>query len=525
MASFVEYFFNNRVYILELSLQHIYLTLISVFTATIIGVPLGILINFIKSLKKPIMGFANILQSIPSIALLGFLIPFLGIGNVPAIFMTVIYSLLPIIKNTSTGLSNINRDLILSARGIGMTRLQILLRVKLPLALPFIIAGVRISSVTAVGLVTIAAFIGSGGLGHLVYSGIRTLNTSQILAGAIPVCIIALAMDYLLSVIERYVTPIGLQSDAMKFNNKQMKRFKKMKYLNLSIVGLLILLVFSYTFISRVEVNSNIIIIGSKADTETTIIAYMYSHLIERHTDLNVVTMPNLGGTSVVFNSIVHGEIDLYLEYTGTAYTVMLNKTEMKSPDYIFNVVKQELRNKYNLHVLSPIGFNNTYALAVRKDTAQAFNLKTISDLALVSHQLIFSPTFEFMNRDDGFIGLQSSYGLSFKNVIALDGATRYTSLINDQSQVIEVFSTDGLIHNFGLVLLKDDLEFFPPYYAIPVIRNETVLNYPQILPVIDMLTGVIDEEAIIELNYKVDVLNQRPRDVALQFLEDNNLV
>ena len=150
-------------------------------------------------------------QAIPSIALLGFLVPFLGIGEKPAVFMVVVYSLLPIVKNTATGLSNINAETIEAAKGIGMTEFQILIRVKLPLALPVIMAGIRISAVTSVGLVTIAAFIGAGGLGYVIYSGIRTVNSNLILAGAIPACILALVVDWLCGIIEKLVTPICLR--------------------------------------------------------------------------------------------------------------------------------------------------------------------------------------------------------------------------------------------------------------------------------------------------------------------------
>jgi osmoprotectant transport system permease protein len=187
--------------------QHLQLTLLSIFIATALGVPLGVLISYRRRMKKPVMGVANVVQAIPSIALLGFLIPILGIGEKPAVFMVVVYSLLPIIKNTVTGLSGINAETLEAAKGIGMTRIQVLTKVKLPLALPVIMAGVRISAVTSVGLVTLAAFIGANGLGYLIYSGIRTLNDYQILAGAVPACLLALLMDFLFSLVEKMVTP------------------------------------------------------------------------------------------------------------------------------------------------------------------------------------------------------------------------------------------------------------------------------------------------------------------------------
>lgn len=189
------------------ALEHIQITLLSIAIAVLIGVPLGIFISYIKPLKRPVLGFANIVQAIPSIALLGFLVPFLGIGEKPAVFMVVIYSLLPIIKNAATGLSSVNPEMVEAAKGIGMTEFQILSRVKLPLALPVIMAGIRISAVTSVGLVTLAAFVGAGGLGYLIYSGIRTVNTNLILSGALAACLLALLVDWIGALVEKIVTP------------------------------------------------------------------------------------------------------------------------------------------------------------------------------------------------------------------------------------------------------------------------------------------------------------------------------
>ena len=209
----LSYLAQNSGEILSRGVQHVQITLFSIGIAILIGVPLGIAISYIRPLKKPVIGFANLVQAIPSIAILGFLVPLLGIGEKPAIFMVVLYSLLPIIKNTATGLSSINSEMLEAAKGIGMTRFQVLMKVRLPLALPVIMTGVRISAVTAVGLVTIAAFIGAGGLGYVIYSGIRTVNANQILAGAIPACVLALAVDWLGAAVEHLVTPVCFKQD------------------------------------------------------------------------------------------------------------------------------------------------------------------------------------------------------------------------------------------------------------------------------------------------------------------------
>lgn len=214
MATINEYliFMTDRIdQIFSLTGQHIYLTLIAVAIAILIGVPLGILITRVDRLSGFIIGLANAVQAIPSLALLGFLIPFLGIGSTPSIVMIFLYSLLPIIKNTYTGLANVDKSMIEAGRGMGMTDGQLMRMVQLPLALPVIMAGVRISAVTAVGLTTLAALIGAGGLGQMIYRGISMVNNKMIIAGAIPAMILALLVDFILSVTERIVTPKGLR--------------------------------------------------------------------------------------------------------------------------------------------------------------------------------------------------------------------------------------------------------------------------------------------------------------------------
>ena len=201
--AFLEYIQSNMDIIITLLIQHLFLSFIAVALAIIIGVPIGILIAYVRKLDKPVLKAASVIQVVPSIALLGFMIPFLGIGTLPAVVMVVLYSLLPIIKNTYIGIQGINPEMIEAAKGIGLKRNQILKKIQIPLALPVIMAGIRVSAVTAVGLMTIAAFVGGGGLGYLVFSGIRTVNNYQILAGAIPACILALLIDYIFALIEK----------------------------------------------------------------------------------------------------------------------------------------------------------------------------------------------------------------------------------------------------------------------------------------------------------------------------------
>lgn len=513
---FINYMIENKDQIISLCIEHIELTSLALIIAIIIGVPIGILISYKKKLNKPVLGITSVTQAIPSMALLGFMIPFLGIGTAPAIVVVVLYSLLPIIKNTYTGISNISPATIEAATGIGLTKGQILTKIQIPQALPIIMAGVRISSVSAVGLMTMAAFIGGGGLGYLIFSGIRTVNNYQILAGAIPACILALLVDYFFGAIEKLVTPISLQNE-----DKSKEKIKKERRRN-KIIVIATIIVIALLFLSEIDFSKkseDTIRVGSKDFTEQEILCYMTSHAIENNTDINVETECNLGGAQVVFSALTNDNIDLYIDYAGTDYTDILNHKPISDVDKVYKTIKKEMKQKYNIEVLDQMAFNNTYALAVTKETAEQYNLKTISDLTRVSNELTIAPTLEFINREDGLPGLKKAYGLEFKDTIGIDGSPRYTALQNNNAQVIDAFTTDGLLRKFNLVVLEDDKNFFPPYNAIPLVRGDTLKEYPEIEDILNKLGTYLTDEVMQDLNYQVDELGNSPEQVAINYL------
>ena len=477
MIALFNYMREHLSQIMDLLLEHIQMTVIAVGLAIIIGVPLGILISYVKKLGKPIIGAANVVQAIPSMALLGLAIPLLGIGALPAVVMVIIYSLLPIIKNTYTGISGIDPQLVEAAKGIGLTKWQVLYKVKLPMALPVIMAGVRISSVTAVGLMTMAAFIGAGGLGYLVFSGIRTVNNLQILAGAIPACLLALLVDYLMSLIEKLVTPISLQK-ALGITKEEQKKKRRRQKAILAVAGALILILAGNTVLGSLQQEEKTITIGSKDFTEQLILCNLYADVIEKETDIHVIRKENLGGSQVCFEAMEKGEIDMYVDYTGTVYINILNHQAKSDMEAVYNECKTELKKSYGIEVLQQAGINNTYTLAVTKETAEKYGLKTISDLKKCDDQLVIGTTLEFQNRqDDGLPGLVKKYGFQFKDTVGIDGSSRFTAQQTGDVDVVDAFATDGLLKKYNLQVLEDEDEFFPPYYAIPMISEET--QYP----------------------------------------------
>ncbi|MEA5003156.1 MAG: glycine betaine ABC transporter substrate-binding protein [Christensenella sp.] len=519
--SFWEYISENYELILRLLVEHIKLTAVSVGLAILIGVPLGILISRFSKVSKPILGVANVIQAIPSMALLGFMIPLLGIGVLPATVAVVLYSLLPIIKNTYTGIESINPQMIEAAKGIGLTSSQVLTKVQIPLSLPVIMAGIRIAAVTAVGLMTMAAFIGAGGLGYLVFSGIRTVNNNQILAGAIPACLLALLVDFLLGLVEKLVTPVSLQ----KGDHPNKKKNGSLRKGILIVSAAFIAFVFIFTSFNNPANAGRVIAIGSKDYTEQAIIGNMVADIIEGNTDITVERNMDLGGTQVCFAALVKGDIDMYIEYSGTAYTDTLKYAPTSDVQLVYDTVKKDFKEKYNIDVLKQMGFNNTYTMAVTQETAEKYGLETISDFAKVAPQLRSGTVFEFSNREDGLPGLQKAYGFTMKESFALDGAPRYTALIQGEVDVIDAFATDGLLKKFGLKTLKDDKQFFPPYYAMPIIRADALAECPEIVPLLETLGDLLTDEIMMALNYKVDELQQTPEAVAKEFLQEQALI
>ncbi|MCC3867841.1 glycine betaine ABC transporter substrate-binding protein [Terrisporobacter mayombei] len=517
MTNFINYLSAQKGQIISLLIQHIQLTVVAIVVAIIIGIPLGILVSKNEKLRKYIIGIINVFQAIPSMALLGLLVPVLGIGSKPAIMMVVLYSLLPIVKNTTTGILGIDKNIIESATGIGLTSKQILYKIQLPLALPIIMAGIRISAVTAVGLMTLAAFIGAGGLGYLVFSGVQTVNNIMILAGAIPACILALTVDYIFSRVEKAVMS---KYSSQKSSNEK----RKSTHTGLKVCTAIVVVVILVSSIVPSFGQKDTIVVGSKDYTEGLILGNMYADLLEEYTDYNIERKLNMG-TTVLWSSIVSGEVDMCADYTGTILMNIMKEEATGDANEVYNRVKDHLDKEYGIKVLDPIGFNNTYTLAMDSEVAKKYNIETYSDLIKHSEGLVFSPTLAFQNREDGLPGLQKYYNMKFKEIKSMDGALRYQALKRGDAQVIDAFSTDGLLKKFNLKVLEDDKEFFPPYYAVPLVREDLIAKYPETEEVLNKLSGVINEEEMIELNYKVDEEGQTPEKVAHDYLVEKNLI
>lgn len=517
MEAFQKTFLENKELLWQLLIEHIQLTVIAVLISTVIGISLGILMTKHKTLANGVMGSVNIVQAIPSLAILGFLIPIMGIGKKPAIFMAIIYAILPIIKNTYTGLSTIDPKMIEVANGVGLTPTQVLTRIKIPLAMPIIMAGIRIAAVTSVGLMTIAAFVGGGGLGYMVFSGIQVINPQLILLGAIPIALLALTVDSIVGLIEQGVTPKGISIGRYKAGLKPK--------IAIGIVSMMILFVCVPLFSAPVK-EKNVIRIGTKLDSEGSLLGAMLCYLVNEQPGFVAEPKLKLGNTQILFEAIKKGEVDVCVDYTGTMLmSVLGEENSYTTSEEVYNRVKKVYADELGLSVLQPFGMNNTYAIGIRKETHEKYNLHTLSDLKAVSDKLIAGTTIEFANREDGLVGLQNRYDLNFKAVKPVDGSLRYTAIGSKETDLIDAYATDAMIQQFDLVLLKDEDEFFPPYYGVPIIRTEVLVKYPELEKTLNTLAGLLTDDVMRTLNYKVDVEKQDVMQVAYTFLVEEGYI
>lgn len=505
----LRFFIENRGEVMHLAFEHLLLVLVATTAAAIVGIPTGVLLTRRPRLSKGVLAAASILQTIPSLALFGFLIPLLGsygIGRAPAIIALFLYSLLPIIRNTFTGINGVDPAVREAARGMGMTDWQMLTQVELPLALGVIIAGVRVATVIAVGTATIAAAIGAGGLGMYIFRGLRTLDRTLLLAGAVPAAIMALGADFTLGWIEKRLAP-GTK-----------RRSNKTKWLALAASGAAACVIAFFYFTGGAS-SSERIVVASKDFTESRILAELVAQAIESKTGLPVERRFELSG-DVLHSAMLSGQIDSYVEYTGTAFTAILKHRPITDPRAVYDQVKQDYESQFNLEWLDPLGFNNTFAILVRGDDAQRLNLKTVSDAARFAHEWRAGFGQDFMSRADGYPGFAQAYGLKFSAPpLEMDLSLTYQALANHQVDLIAGNSTDGLIDKLGLFQLEDDRRYFPPYEAAPVFRKATLERHPQIVDAMKALAGKLTDAEMRRLNYAVDAEKRDVKEVVREFL------
>ena len=501
---------SNSSFYLNLLKEHIGITFTSVFVAIVVGLFVGILISQKPKIAGYVISVINIAYTIPSIALLGFLISITGIGNTTAIIALTIYALLPIVRSTYVGITTIDPKIIEASRAMGSKEFQILYKIKLPLAFPVIFSSIMNMVTMTIALAAIASFVGAGGLGVAIYRGITTNNDVLILIGSFLIAILTLVVDGILSLFDKLVSGHKIK----KLGNKKV-----------AMASVLIVLIGVFTFGLYHNTKSDNIEIASKPTSEGYILAELVGLLIKNDTGLNVnITHGVGGGTSNIHPAIVKGDFDMYPEYTGTAWQIVLKKTEPYSNEN-FKLLDEEYRHEYKLTWKGMFGFNNAYSLGIRADLAEKYNIKTFSDLSKYSGNFVFGAEYDFFEREDGYKALADEYKLQFKKAVDMDNGLKYQALYDKKIDVMTVFTTDGQISDPRIVILEDDLEFYPKYMAGMVVREEVLNKHPELKNVLEKLNGLIDEKTMADLNNKVEIGKENPRDVAKKFLKEKGLM
>ncbi|HEL2377564.1 TPA: ABC transporter permease/substrate-binding protein [Streptococcus suis] len=483
--------------------EHLRISLLALIIAIAIAVPLGLILSSKKRLTEWSLQITGIFQTIPSLALLGLFIPFMGIGTLPAVVALVIYAIFPILQGTLTGLGEIDPSLEEAATAFGMNKWEKLKKFKLALAMPILMSGIRTASIMIIGTATLAALVGAGGLGSFILLGIDRNDSALILIGAVSSAVLAVLFGY----------GIRLLQD------------KKPKTILLAL--LVTLFTVGASYVPMLNFSTKQLVIAGKLGAEPEILINMYKLLIEDQTDIKVEIKPNFGKTSFLYEALKSGSIDIYPEYTGTITSTLLKNspTDLSTnPEEVYTYAKEAILEQDGLMYLAPMAFQNTYALAVTEDYAQKNGIEKISDLAKVQQTAVAGFSLEFNDREDGNIGLKNLYNLQL-NVKTMEPALRYEAIKSGNVQIIEAYSTDSKVVTYKLKILEDDKRLFPPYQAAPLLSKETLEKYPELEQVLGVLAGKISTEEMTRMNYAVDVEGKSAEQVAREYLEQEGLL
>lgn len=498
MSDFSSFLFERRVELGRLVVEHLGMSALATLIAALIGLPLGILLTRRERAAGPVLAVVNVLQTIPSLALFGLLMPLPlvgGIGPRPAILALIVYAILPILRNTYDGLRGVDPALREAAEALGLRPMERLRLVELPLALPVILGGVRLAAVLSVGTATIAAAVGAGGLGTYVLRGIATVDTRLVLLGAIPAALLAVFVDLALGRLARSARPMR------------------------SVVVLVLGTAICALALVDLRAGPARLVVGSKNFTESVLLGEIVAGTLEGR-GFEVDRRFNLGGAWLCHRALLSGDLDVYVEYTGTALMDIFKREKDTDRARVLATLRADY-GQVALGMRAPLGYENSFALVIRREDASRFGLARISDLQKVQNRFRLGMFGEFLERADGFPGLTRAYDLKFeKPPTEMDLGLLYPALESDRIDLAVGSTTDGLIAARGFVVLEDDRRYFPPYDAIPVVRLAALSLHPGLAEALESLTGRIDAATMRRLNYEVDGRKRNPKDVAREFLD-----
>ena len=487
---------------------HLQLTLIALLLSAAIALPVGVAATRIARLEPLALGVAGVIQTVPGLALLALMVPLLAavdlrsIGFLPAICGLTLYGVFPILRNTVTGISTVDPVYTEAARGVGMTPLQQLARVELPLAMPVVVAGLRTATVWLVGMATLSTPVGATSLGNYIFSGLQIRNYVAVLVGCVAAGGLALLLDGLVRAVED-----GLA-----------RRRRKQVAAALGLAALL----YGYAGITlaaaRFDDRERPVVIGSKPFTEQYVLSAAIARLVERETGRRTELVQSLGST-VAFDALIAGEIDLYVDYTGTVWVnQMQGGGSFPGRAAVTERVRRFLREQHDVTLAAMLGFENTYALAVRGQDAERLGLRTISDLAAVAPRFVFGSDYEFFARPE-WPPVRDTYGLAFRELRSMDVSLMYQAVATGEVDVISAYGTDGRIDAFDLRVLDDEQGAIPPYDAVVLAGSGIARLAPDVVAAVARLDGAISADRMRAMNFAVDEAGEDPSRVAERFV------
>jgi osmoprotectant transport system permease protein len=474
---------------------HVTLSACALALACVVSLPLAVAAHRNARLRGPLLGLASIVQTIPSLALLALFYPvllglsklsglgFSALGFLPALLALSLYAMLPLLRNGAAALAGIDPAVIEAADGVGMTRRQRLGMVELPLAAPVIMAGVRTASVWTIGAATLATPIGQTSLGDYIFSGLQTENWIDVLVGVTASALLALVVDQILAAIERGLTD---------------RRKRSQIKIGLGALAVLIAATVSPLFIST---GGSVYVIGAKNFSEQYILSELMAARLER-AHATVARKNDLGST-VAYSAVAAGEIDVYVDYSGTLWTNVLGRTDNPGREELLKQLTAELKARDGVTVLGALGFENAYALAMRREVAQHLGIRSLIDMTLVAPSLRFGSDLEFTARTE-WESLQAAYALKFGEIRQFQPTFMYRALQAGDVDVISAFSSDGRIAADNLVVLDDPRRALPPYDAVILISPQRAGD-TRLIGALKPLIGKINADAMRRANYLVD--------------------
>lgn len=485
---------------------HLALTLISLGAGIALSLPAAVWVVRVRRLRWPVLGFAGVVQTIPSLALLALMVPLLDLlrhalgadfpafGFLPAAIALTLYSALPILRNAVTGIDGVDPSLVEAASGLGMTPNQILWRVELPLAAPVILAGARTAAVWTVGMATLSTPVGQTSLGNYIFAGLQTRNWTAVGVGCVAAAALALLLDFALGLLEAAV------------EKRSAPRFA-------SALGLGVLLVAGAfaPWIGRGQTKATVRI-GAKNFTEQYVLASLMSQQL-RAAGFPTRIVSDLGST-VAFQALADGDLDVYVDYSGTLWTGAMKRTDVLGSAAVMKQLTAWLERTRGIDCLGALGFQNAYGLAMREARAKALGIRSIGDLAKVAPSLTLGSDYEFFSRPE-WRRLQSTYGLRFRKKTSFDPTFMYGALTSGQVDVITAFTTDGRIAADHLTVLDDPKHAFPPYDAVLLVAPGAEARWPGLKKALAPLVGAIDVGRMREANARVDLEHQTRKQAA----------